>query len=363
MHELRVAFVGCGGIAAHYLDVYRNLDWVKVTVCVDALPEVAERASRRLTINGATPSFTTDFSLALSNEVDVVVINTPNHLHRPQALAACEAGKHLLLQKPVANTIADADEIARAARRSERLSGLYMSYFDQPLLYDFREMAATGWFGRISHFYARLMHRGGLLWSNQAIEHQGAWRGSAAQTGGGCFIQLAVHYIHLLEWICREKIVRVSAMIKNLCCPGLEGEDLASSILEFESGTLATLDMNWSSYGEQLSIHGTAGSASYINNRLLMLESNENSFSGRVVDYVASGNSPTHNETDRLSEIIPPAMDDHLNPLNQHRLFLEAVRDGNAPFVTIESGVEDLCVVAAVYEAARTGRTVAVERG
>src|SRR5712671_6698512 len=92
---INVAFVGCGGMAAHYIDVYRNLDYVRLASTID--PAIAGASS--------------DFAGALAPEIDAVVINTPNHLHGPQAIAAIEAGKHVLLQKPVANTLADADAI------------------------------------------------------------------------------------------------------------------------------------------------------------------------------------------------------------------------------------------------------------
>ncbi len=366
MSKLRIALVGSGGITAHYLPVYRELDWVQVVVCMDAQTSAAETAAEFLSQgNGAPkPLITSDFTAALSEQVDVVVINTPNHVHHAQAIAALEAGKHVLLQKPVAPTVREAEEIASAASRSKGLSGLYMSYFDQPLLHDLKAMKESGFFGDVTHYYARLMHRFGMLRSKQALESGRTWRETTAQTGGGCFIQLAVHFIHILCWISEERVVRATAVTKNLRCPGIEGEDIAAAILEFESGALATLDMAWNCYGEQLSIHGTSGSAEYINNRVVILESKTNSFTGRVVDYTPStaARFPEIQGAEQTLEISPPAMNDHHNPLNQHRVFLEAVRDGAEPFVSIASGVEDLRVVAAVYESARRGCAVSVER-
>jgi len=362
--NLRVALVGCGGVAAHYLNVYRALDWVQVVACIDVQPAMAASAAEFLSEGGESilPLVTTDFAEALADDVDVAVINTPNHLHHQQAIAALEAGKHVLLQKPVAPTVAEAEEIARAAARTKGMSGLYMSYFDQPLLHDLKEMIAAGWFGKVGHFYARLMHRGGLIRSRQALGGERTWRESVAQTGGGCFIQLAVHYIHLMEWMNNDRVVRATAITKNQHCPGLEGEDIASAILEFESGALATLDMGWSVYGEQFSVHGTEGSAEYLNNRLLLLESKEHSFRGRVVNHTAAAADLSWGQSgaETAGEVIPPTMGDVSNPLNQHRVFLEAVRDGARPFVSIASGVNDLRVVAAVYESARTGCAVTV---
>lgn len=366
MSKLRVALVGSGGITAHYLSVYRELEWVQVVACVDTKISTAEAAAEFLAqgIAATKPRATTDFTVALDAQVDVVVINTPNHVHHAQAIPALEAGKHVLLQKPVAPTVREAEEIADAARRSKGLSGLYMSYFDQPLLHDLKEMKAAGFFGDVSHYYARLMHRWGMLRSKLALEEGRTWRETTAQTGGGCFIQLAVHFIHILEWISDERIVRATAMTKNLRCPGIEGEDIAAAILEFESGAVATLDMAWNCYGEQLSIHGTSGSAEYINNRVLILESKRNSFTGHVVDYAPStaARFPEIQGAEQTTEVTPPLMSDFKNPHNQHRVFLAAVRDGAEPFVSIASGVEDLRVVAAVYESARRGCVVAVER-
>jgi predicted dehydrogenase len=189
--KLNIAFVGCGGMAAHYLPVYRDLAWVRVACCVDVDPSAAARAAET---SGSIPA--TDFRAALAPEIDAVIISTPNSQHRPQAIAAIEAGKHVLLQKPVAANLADAEAIAEAAQRSTRTVGLYMSSFDQPLMHDLREMVAQAWLGDVVHCYARLMHTGGMMWSQEALRGIRTWRGSVAETGGGCFIQLAVHYIH-----------------------------------------------------------------------------------------------------------------------------------------------------------------------
>ena len=76
------------------------------------------------------------------------------------------------------------------------------------------------------------------------------------------------------------KVTRVMAMAKNQQCPGIEGEDMACAILEFSNGALATLDMAWNTAGEQLSIHGTRGTAEYIGNQTLLLDSAVGEFHG-----------------------------------------------------------------------------------
>jgi UDP-N-acetyl-2-amino-2-deoxyglucuronate dehydrogenase len=342
---INVSFVGCGGMAAHYIDVYRSLDYVRLVNPIDP----------------GVPGASHDFADALRPEIDAVVISTPNHLHREQAVAAIEAGKHVLLQKPVANTVADAEAIEAAASKSAKTVGLYMSYFDQPLIHDLRDMVARGWLGDVVHCYARLMHKGGMMWSREALEGRPNWRGRVAETGGGCFIQLAVHYIHIFEWATGAKVTRATGFTQRLHCPGLEGEDLAVAALQLDSGAMITLDTAWCENGEELSIHGTLGRFTYRDGKL-SIASTAGPFQGRVARYnggqVQAFGGPQGEE--QQMEVKRPAFADVANPLNQHRLFLEAVRDGRPAHDSIASGVRDLRIVMALYESARTGRAVEV---
>ncbi len=354
---IRVSFVGCGGMAAHYLGVYRDLPWVRVVNCIDSVPEAAQKAAD--SIPGAVAA--TDYALALTDEIDAVIISSPNHLHRPQAVAAIEAGKHVLLQKPVAPNLADAEAIAIAAAKSDRTVGLYMSYFDQPLIHDLRDMVSEGWLGDIVHGYARLMHKGGMMWSQEALAGKPNWRGSVEQTGGGCFIQLAVHYLHIFEWATGARVVRASGFTRNLHCPGLEGEDIAVGIFELDTGAMLTIDTAWCTNGEELSLHGTQGRFTYRDNKLALC-STGGEFHGRAAHYTGALVPMFGGDwgVEQQMEIRPPAFADVTNPLNQHLQFLEAVRDGAEAPVSIASGVRDMRIVAALYESARSHRAVEI---
>lgn len=200
------------------------------------------------------------------------------------------------------------------------------------------------------------------MWSHEALSGKPTWRGSIEATGGGCFIQLAVHYIHLFEWFTGSKVVKVTAFTNNLYCPGIEGEDLACAVLQFDSGALITLDTAWCTDGEELAVHGTKGRVLYRSLRHLSVSSSEGAYDGLVVHYTGglteAFGAPAG--IDEHSEVLPPAFGDANNPLNQHRVFLEAAMNGQPAPVTIASGVHDMHVVAAVYESARTGRVAVV---
>jgi predicted dehydrogenase len=109
-------------------------------------------------------------------------------------------------------------------------------------------------------------------------------------------------------------------------------------------------------------VHGTLGRFNYRSLRWLSVASSAGPFSGRVVQY-SGGLTPAFGGPEgeeQQMEILPPPFGDASNPLNQHRAFLEAVRDGRPAPVSVEAGVEDMRVVAALYESARTGRAVEV---
>jgi predicted dehydrogenase len=352
---LRCAFVGCSDFSRRYLSVYRDTPGVNVEVCVDVDLERARLATEILRKGHADKAahVSHDFQAALVDEIDVVVINTPNDLHREQAVAALERGKHVLLQKPLAATLTDALEIQAAANKSSGSAGIYMSYFDDPIVHDLRAMARAGWFGSITQIHARLMHSGGLAWSQEAVIGNPSWRSSARQTGGGAFIQLAVHYLRIASWILDDSVDRIFGVAGNLHCPGLEGEDTGAAVIEFGDGCLATLNVSWCARGEELSLHGTDGSFTYLDNRLVTLRSQHN-FRGHIVDYTGPAVQSIESDQVRIG--------DATQPFNQHRRFLEDIRAGRQPMVSIDAGVEDMAVTAAFYESVRNGRMVEPER-
>jgi len=232
-------------------------------------------------------------------------------------------------------------------------------------MHDLRDMVAAGWFGQIVSLSGRLMHRGGLRISEQLQEGQTNWRASLAQTGGGCFIQHAVHYIHLFEWITDARVMRVMAMARNLACPGIEGEDLACALFELSNGAQATLETSWATAGEALSVRGTLGTAEYLNNQTLWLESSQGTYEGHVVRYAAGETNylpgaPAAATTTQQRTLHAPRLDDLNNPFNQHLQFLEAVRDQRPPLVPIAVGLNDLHIVDAVYKSAKTGQAISI---
>lgn len=343
---LRVALIGCGGVARKYRKTYAGLEGVSVLAAVDADEAEAAAAAAE---TGATRS-STAIKDALASDVDAVVISTPNHFHREHAIAAFDAGKHVLLQKPMARRSAECDDILRARDRSGKKLGIYMNLLDHPLFRDLRRMAECGYFGQIGLLSARLAHRGGLGWGGTDTN----WRASREQTGGGSFVQLAVHYEHLMRWILGDTVEKVQAFAANVACPHLEGDDIALAHLRFTCGAFGDLQTSWCVDEEHFSILGTKGSFHYRDNRTVEFRGDSGPFEGDVLRFAGSGT------TEVIDPLLAPAWDDAANPYNQHRRFFEALAAGREPEVTGEDGRLDVRVVEACYESVAAERVVRV---
>lgn len=347
---LGIALIGCGGMASNYRDNYARIAGTTYRLVVDVNADLARQMATDL---GAERS-SSDWRDALADDIQVADISTPNHLHAEQATALLSAGKHVILQKPLAPTLDECQAIVAAAKAAGRQAAVYMSDLEDPVVWDMRDIVREGYLGRVTGVRGRYAHRGGLT----AKVTEANWRSSAEKTGGGSFIQLSIHHTNLLSWILDDQVTSVMAYAKNLMCPNIGGDDTAACVCEFAStGVLGLFDSAWNADGTGVEIYGSEGSLKMMGGQGAAVEARLNRpYTGRVIT-VEAANTTTH---------IPPSGSTRThcradNPLNQHVAFVEAVRDGKTFPVSAEIGLYDVAVVKAVYEAAETGRRVAVE--
>ncbi len=338
MKAVRVALIGCGGFAASYRRAYTASPLARIAALVDANLATARMAARDCGVDESLA--TTIFSRALEDDVDALVIGSPNHLHVEHGTQALQAGKHVLMQKPLAPSVVEAQALAALADRAGVVAAVYHSYLDRPLVHELRAAIRLGSFGDVSYVHGRVMHPGGLAWSDRALAGQPTWRSSRVYTGGGCFIQLGIHYVHLLSWLLGEEPVAATGMVANLRTPGLEGEDIAVAMLRYPSGALGTIDTAWITSGETLTIAGSQGEVRYEDDRWL-----RGSWKGPAGGMLAG--------IQRDREVLPPALDDVENRYNGHRTFLEAVCGLREIPVNFRQAIDSLRVVEAVYASAR----------
>jgi predicted dehydrogenase len=343
---MKVALVGAGGMARLYRSVYARLPKVQWVLAVD----VSERELAACKALGASRT-STDFADALASDIDMVDISTPNHLHEEQAVAALNAGKHVLLQKPIASTLAAADRILAAAASSKGRLGMYLSSFNNPLVWEIKRIVAGGHLGEIQSVRARDAHTGGML----AKPSSDNWRSSRELTGGGSFLQLSIHAINLIQWWLESSITEIFAFSANQYSPNVGGDDVTTAVAKLEGGKLALFDSGWASDGMSRELYGTRGSIALRDNDRVLEVKLDAPYRSELVQ-ISQPNQV-------VSVARPPAseaFDNAENPLNQQRVFIERVSAGQRLLNDGQVGRRDLAVVTAAYESARTGRAVKI---
>lgn len=341
---IRVALVGAGGMARHYRAVYASLPQVRWMLAVD--PNAQERAACKELGVARTSS---RFEDALADDIDMVDISTPNHLHEPQAVAALRAGKHVLLQKPMANTLEAADRILDAAESSRGTLGMFMSSYGNPVMWSIKRMIETGALGKIQSVRARDAHRGGLF----ADRGDHKWRSSKEKTGGGAFIQLSIHGINLVQWWLDSRITELCAYCDNRYCPNIGGDDVTTAIARFDNGVLGTFDSGYASDGQAREVYGTAGYVRLTDGDNILRMCLDEPYEDELIQYTTPGER-------RRFVLVRHKHDDVQNVYNQHRCFVEALEAGRPPHMSGEVGRHDLAVVMAAYESAERGVPVRV---
>jgi UDP-N-acetyl-2-amino-2-deoxyglucuronate dehydrogenase len=343
--QLRVGLIGVGGVAAKYASLYAEYPRSQLVSVYDIQPDVCRELAARSGCEMAASA-----QDVIDSDVEAIVISTPNALHLSQASAALAAGRHVLLQKPMTVDVDEAERLQRAADASGRVLAMYMNSLDHPLFRDIKRMIAAGTLGRIGAINCKLANGMGHVWRTAGGNF---WRGSRSAVGGGSFAMLACHYLNLGQWLLESRIVRVSAVGANLMCDHIEGDDIMSAIVEFDSGPLGVVESSWCVKGEQMSLHGSTGSIAYIDNSVLTMKA-EQPFEGEVVSYLTPGQRVV------VEGLMPPAMGDWRNVHNQHRRFIDAVLDGGPVDVPAVAGLWDMRVLGASYRASAERRAVDV---
>jgi UDP-N-acetyl-2-amino-2-deoxyglucuronate dehydrogenase len=231
--KLKLALVGCGAIARFHLDgiVERNLP-IEVTAAVDTYPDKAQGFASE---TGA--EVFTDFDTALEKgDFDAVDLMLPHDLHEPFALATFAAGKHLLLEKPMAPTLAGCNRILAAARESGQVFMVAENAQYWPEIVRARELIETGAIGEIITARAAFVMEFDKRW----FPDGNAWRFEAERTGGGITIDGGSHWIRPLRmWMGEiDEVVGVT----DRPFTAMQGESLVHALLRFRSGKVATFD-------------------------------------------------------------------------------------------------------------------------
>jgi len=339
--KLKVALVGCGGMAGLYRHIYTQINGVELYMLIDSNETTAKLAAEELGVQ----RWSTDFQDCLSDEIDIVDISTPNFLHKDQAIAAIKAGKSVLLQKPVTVTVSEAQEIADVQKQYGAKVGVYMEMRSHPVCNEVKDIVQKGLLGTITSTRARKAYPTGL---NLKPED---WRADVNKTGGGGFIQLGIHSLDLCMWILGQRVKTVFAYSANNLCPNMGGDDSTVALFEYESGISGIFEAGYNSTGKKLEIYGTEGSVIIDDPDSVTVKLN-GPYSGKLIKYDGSGEQTfktgfVHSELYRTD-----------NPYEQHIAFVNAVKDGKDLPVDFSEGLYDMQIVESVYKSAKQKRFI-----
>lgn len=203
-------------------------------------------------------------------EIDVVDICTPNYLHEPIAVAAAGAGKMVLCEKPLANSVAEAERMAREAQHVPNL--IWFNYRRVPAVRFARQLVEEGRLGRVYHYRALYLQSWGVHPQDPA-----AWRFHPEQAGSGVMGDLLSHSLDLAVWL-NGPIRKLCSQVRTLA-EGRQVDDAVTVLAEFTNGSIGTFEASRFATGNQnrncFEINGSDGSVEFNLERMNHLQFND----------------------------------------------------------------------------------------
>ena len=341
---MKVAIIGCGRIALNHVKAVRANGLELAALC-DIVPGKAEGLLERAEWDGPAPKVYDDYREMLAGNpgIELVAVATESGEHASIALDCIDAGRHLIVEKPIALSMADADEIVRrAGERGVKVSACHQNRFNVAVQHA-RKAVEAGRFGRMSHGSVHVRWNRGRGYYDQA-----PWRGTWAQDGG-CLMNQCIHGIDLLRWMMGGEVVSVYAQTRQRLHGYLEAEDVGVAVLTFADGSVATVEGTANVYPRNLE-----------ETLYLFGESGTVKIGGTSANEIDVWDFADEREGDAgLAGFKEPTSNVYGNG---HALLyadvVEAIADDRTPYVDAQAGRDALEVVLAIYKSQRTGLPV-----
>jgi UDP-N-acetyl-2-amino-2-deoxyglucuronate dehydrogenase len=333
---LGVALVGTGLAARMHAAALRLVPEAHLRGAVGTSPEKAEALARELGL----PRAYRDLEEMLADpEVAVVHLCTPPYTHVELGSRVAAAGKHLLVDKPLARNVAEADRlIAAAERHGVLLGGLFQQRY-VPLFQRVKRAIEAGRLGRVylADCYVK-------WWRDDAYYRGSSWRARHATEGGGALINQSIHSIDLLQWLVGP-VVEVTGRVATVAHE-IETEDLGVAVVRTAGGALGVLEGTTAAYPgfpERIELHGTGGSVVVDEGR-------------RRLEWYLRDEAPrVEEEGVRQGNAADPAAVSPEAHAAAFADFLAAVRAGRTPPVDGREARKALEIVEAVYRSSARG--------
>jgi predicted dehydrogenase len=331
---MRFGILGCGAISSTHARALALIPRAELTAVADA---AGERAAALAGQTGATAM--EPEKLLAHPDVDAVCICTPSAFHADVACAAAEAGKHVVVEKPIDVTLAAADRIIEACRRNGvGLAVMSQHRFDHGIV-RLKQAIDAGRLGRLAIGDAV------VKWHRPQSYYDNDWKATWAVGGGGALINQGIHFVDLLLYLIGP--VRTVTGRCATVAHDIEVEDVAHGFLRFGNGAVGTVYVTTAAYPgerERLEVSGERGSVVVVGDRVLRW-----AVDGEPGD-VDEPEGPI--TSDELAQLMAEG---HRRQLAEA---VDAFRCGRDPLVGGAQGRAALEVVDAIYRSARTGEDV-----
>ena len=350
--------LGVGIIGLHhlhpesYVPLFEQMEETRLVAVAELDAALLEGFERKTGATGHSDWRT----LIARDDVDLVVIFLPHNACPEAAISAAEAGKHVLVEKPMAATSEGARRMAEAARRNGvKLSAPYAWRY-HPVTKTIRKLIEEGVLGDIVACEGRCAAGR----PDRYLLGNAPWIVEKAQSGGGPMHNLGVHWIDLFRHLLKDEVARVSGEVVHTH-PEMDIEDHAFALLRFEKGAVASLDISYSvppayPHGRDLyiEIRGSAGVLSW-----------SPAWLGETDELLICSDAESYRDAPLRRMAIQSekvAGYGGVMGLACLRDFVRAIAEDRPPAVSPEDGIQALRVVEAIYRAAETRSVVSVKR-
>lgn len=347
MKKMKFAIIGCGRISYKHVEgLVENSNVAELVATCDIKIELAQAKKdeylNKMQDNSLHVGIYEDYKIMLEEEdIDVVTIATESGYHAEIAIYCMNKGKHVVVEKPMAMSIQDAEEMIKVAKKNNvKLSVAHQNRFNKPIQ-KLREAVEAGDFEKIMNGTARVLWR-----RDDNYYKQAPWRGTW-DLDGGTLMNQCIHNIDLLQWMLGGEVERVYAECDTFRNP-IEGEDFGAIVIRFKNGAIGIVEGSAVVYPknleETLSIFGTAGTA--VIGGLAVNELKTWRFEGVDEEVIKS---------DLQVEIDNVYGKGH-TPL--FRDVVDAINEDRKPYVSGEDAIIPLSIILAAYKSRKTGLPV-----
>lgn len=342
---MKYGLIGCGRIATNHVKAVLNNKLEFVAACDIELDNIETLLAKHDLQNDKSIKRYSDYKLMITENpgLELVAIATSSGIHAEIALYCIDHGINVIIEKPIAMSIADAEEIIRrSAAKDVKVSACHQNRFNVAVQ-KMRKAVESGRFGKLSH---GSIH---VRWNrNKDYYTQASWRGTWAEDGG-CLMNQCIHGIDLLRWMMGNEVDSVYGVTRQQQHDYLEAEDVGMAVVTFKNGAIATIEGTTNVYPKNLE-----------ETLFLFGENGTVKLGGKSTNNIDVWDFADETEADQANKGLEEATSNVYG--NGHTSLyadmIDAINNNRTPYVDAVAGRNALEMILAIYKSMKTGLPV-----